>query len=264
MARNRGFHGRSTTGPNLCRLSRDRARGDRGTWSRLRRARTPARAWSTWKRPSDEPIKLPDAEQMIDELDRIMTAYGTISVKTPDVWGQDRLAKFRSEYESQMAAWLKVGFKTDINASVRRSESEATRVQVGDRDRRAAAKGRHASASHGRSSASIPVSQAHAGLDASSAGMERARRQGAGGARVHRGARRAFELPESPEPVEARQCGRRPGRQAGLWPLPGADPGDAVARTEEPPGQRSDHHGFGEVGHDQAHAAQRAPECGGQ
>ena len=68
---------------------------------------------------------------MIDELDRIMTAYGTISVKTPDVWGQDRLAKFRSEYESQMAAWLKVGFKTDINASVRRSESDATRVQVG-------------------------------------------------------------------------------------------------------------------------------------
>ena len=68
---------------------------------------------------------------MIDELDRVMTAYGTISVKTPDVWGQDRLAKFRSEYESQMAAWLKTGFKTDINASVRRSESDATRVLVG-------------------------------------------------------------------------------------------------------------------------------------
>ena len=67
-------------------------------------------------------INLPEAEQMIDELDRIMTANGTISVKTPDVWGQDRLAKFRSEYESQMAGWLKTGFKGDINASVRRSE----------------------------------------------------------------------------------------------------------------------------------------------
>ena len=80
---------------------------------------------------ADEPIKLTDAEQMIDDLDRIMTAYGTISVKTPDVWGQDRLAKFRSEYELQMAEWLKHGFKTDINAAVRRSEIESTQVQVG-------------------------------------------------------------------------------------------------------------------------------------
>ena len=86
---------------------------------------------ATWKRPPDQPAKLTDVEQMIDELDRVLTAYGTISVKTPDVWGQDRLAKFRSEYESQMAAWLKTGFKTDINASVRRSESSATRVLVG-------------------------------------------------------------------------------------------------------------------------------------
>ena len=60
-----------------------------------------------------------------------MTMYGTISVKTPDVWGQDRLAKFRSEYESQMAEWLRHGFKSDINASVRRSEVEATQVQIG-------------------------------------------------------------------------------------------------------------------------------------
>ena len=131
MARTRGFHGRSTTGPTLRCLSRDPARGDRGTWSRLRR-RGQRHGLVAWKQVADEqPIKLPDAEQMIDELDRIMTAYGTISVKTPDVWGQDRLAKFRSEYESQMGAWLKVGFKNDINASIRRSESDATRVQVG-------------------------------------------------------------------------------------------------------------------------------------
>ena len=84
-----------------------------------------------WNQTADEPIRLTDAEQMVDELDRILTAYGTISVKTPDVWGQDRLAKFRSEYEAQMAAWLKVGFKGDINASVRRAESESTLVQVG-------------------------------------------------------------------------------------------------------------------------------------
>ena len=68
---------------------------------------------------------------MIDDLDRIMTDHGTISIKTPDVWGQDRLAKFRSEYEAQMAGWLKQGFKGDINASVRHTEVEATQVQVG-------------------------------------------------------------------------------------------------------------------------------------
>jgi len=68
---------------------------------------------------------------MVDDLDRLMMSYGTISVKTPDVWGQDRLAKFRSEYESQMAEWLKLGFKGDINASVRRAESESRLVQVG-------------------------------------------------------------------------------------------------------------------------------------
>ena len=84
-----------------------------------------------WKQKQSEEIRLTDAEQMIDELDRVMTMYGTISVKTPDVWGQDRLAKFRSEYELQMAEWLRHGFRSDINASVRRSEVEATQVQVG-------------------------------------------------------------------------------------------------------------------------------------
>ena len=125
---------------------------------------------TTWKRASDEPIKLPQAEQMIDELDRIMTAYGTISVKTPDVWGQDRLAKFRSEYESQMAAWLKVGFKSDINASVRRSESEATRVQVGTEIVQPIPKALTSTAAAPGPAGIVnlaTVSQAHAGLDAS-------------------------------------------------------------------------------------------------
>jgi hypothetical protein len=84
-----------------------------------------------WDQKPVESIRLTDAEQLIDELDRVMTMYGTISVKTPDVWGQDRLAKFRSEYELQMAEWLRHGFKSDINASVRRSEVEATQIQVG-------------------------------------------------------------------------------------------------------------------------------------
>ena len=84
-----------------------------------------------WNQKPEEHIQLTDAEEMIDELDRIMTAYGTISVKTPDVWGQDRLAKFRAEYELQMGEWLKQGFKSDVNAAVRRSESQTTQVQMG-------------------------------------------------------------------------------------------------------------------------------------
>ncbi len=76
-------------------------------------------------------IRLPDVEQMIDDLDRMLTANGTIGVKSPDVWGQDRLAKFRSEYETQLSEWLKTGYKGDINASIRRSETETRAVYVG-------------------------------------------------------------------------------------------------------------------------------------
>ncbi len=76
-------------------------------------------------------VRLPDAEQMIDDLDRMLTANGTIGVKSPDVWGQDRLAKFRSEYETQLSEWLKTGYKGDINASIRRSETEAHALYVG-------------------------------------------------------------------------------------------------------------------------------------
>src|SRR5262249_18358380 len=66
-----------------------------------------------------------------DELDRALTSHGTIGVKTPDVWGQDRLAKFRSEYEAQMADWLKRGFKGDVNASVYRGETDSTLIRAG-------------------------------------------------------------------------------------------------------------------------------------
>ena len=128
----------------------------------------------TWERPPNQPVQLPEVEQMIDELDRIMTAYGTISVKTPDVWGQDRLAKFRSEYELQMASWLKNGFKTDINASIRRSESDATRVLVGSEYVQPTPAGASSSSSSSSASTSNSagvnlgtVSQVHSGLDAS-------------------------------------------------------------------------------------------------
>jgi hypothetical protein len=124
----------------------------------------------TWERPPDQPVQLPEVEQMIDDLDRIMTAYGTISVKTPDVWGQDRLAKFRSEYELQMASWLKNGFKTDINASIRRSEADATRVLVGSEFIQPTPNGASSTSIATNTPAGVnlgAVSQVHSGLDAS-------------------------------------------------------------------------------------------------
>jgi len=81
-------------------------------------------------RGSDAAVSLVRAEQMIDALDRTMTARGTIGVKSPDVWGQDRLAKFRSEYETQMAQWLDGGFKGVINASISRNEAQAFGAQL--------------------------------------------------------------------------------------------------------------------------------------
>jgi hypothetical protein len=79
---------------------------------------------------ADEPISFQQAAQLIDELDRRMTARGTIGVKSPDVWGQDRLARFRSEYEREMARQLGEGFNSDNNAAIRRYEAESQRLQV--------------------------------------------------------------------------------------------------------------------------------------
>ncbi|MDG3004505.1 hypothetical protein [Paludisphaera mucosa] len=93
---------------------------------------TVPRSWmvpTSLARPDAQPSLL-RVEQMIDDLDRSMTQQGTIGVKSPDVWGQDRLAKFRSEYELQMAQWLKVGFKGVINASINRNEAKAQRLQA--------------------------------------------------------------------------------------------------------------------------------------
>jgi len=81
-------------------------------------------------RDPDAAVSLARAEKMIDALDRTITTRGTIGVKSPDVWGQDRLAKFRSEYETQMAQWLNGGFKGVINASISRQEAQAIGFQL--------------------------------------------------------------------------------------------------------------------------------------
>lgn len=78
----------------------------------------------------DPSVSLARAERMIDALDKDMTAAGTIGVKSPDVWGRDRLAKFRSEYEIQMSQWAKSDFKGVVNASISRTEAAARGVSI--------------------------------------------------------------------------------------------------------------------------------------
>ena len=42
----------------------------------------------------------------VDQLERLIETYGSVTVKQPDVWGQARLTRHREEYEAQMAAEL--------------------------------------------------------------------------------------------------------------------------------------------------------------
>ena len=227
------------------------------------------------ERSPNVPIGLPEAEHTIDELDRVMTAFGTISIKTPDVWGQDRLAKFRSEYEAQMAGWLKQGFKSDINASVRHTESDATRVMVGANVVEPLPG--TASSNATSSTATNPSAPTVAGtgslqsmlrsqavLNPGPALSSGRARQDAHWPRTDGRARRAFQLSQSPEPTAPHQCGRRLDGPARLWALPDSNTGDSLTGPEKPPRQGGDRHGVGEVGHDQAYAAQRPAQRGGQ
>ena len=172
---------------------------------------------------------------MIDELDRIMTTNGTIGVKSPDVWGQDRLAKFRSEYETQMSEWLKTAFKGEVNAAVRRGETEVRRLHVG------------ATLAEPLAEQGTGRTRRHAddriGGYAGAIARGRRRRRPCGRsppgedvrpARANRRSRRALELPEPPQPVAADQRGRRPDRSARLRALPRPDPGHALSRAQEP------------------------------
>lgn len=57
----------------------------------------------------------------IDRLEKHIEVYGTIVPKTPDVWGEARLTKFRVEFEEQMAG-QKSAFGETINAAISRTD----------------------------------------------------------------------------------------------------------------------------------------------
>jgi hypothetical protein len=59
--------------------------------------------------------------RQIDKLEQHLDCYGTVVPKSPDVWGQARLTKYRVEYEKQMKEQLGK-FEVTLNASISRSD----------------------------------------------------------------------------------------------------------------------------------------------
>lgn len=73
------------------------------------------------KLPWQSQTTLSKLASKIDRLEKHIEVYGTIVPKTPDVWGEARLTKFRVEFEEQMAG-QKSAFGETINAAISRSD----------------------------------------------------------------------------------------------------------------------------------------------
>jgi hypothetical protein len=59
--------------------------------------------------------------RQIDLLERHLDQYGTVVAKSPDVWGEARLTKYRAEYEKALKKELE-SFNSTINAAISRSD----------------------------------------------------------------------------------------------------------------------------------------------
>jgi hypothetical protein len=80
---------------------------------------------------------------LVDRLDKELYRHGKVAVKSPDVWGQNRMTQYRAEFEDQMSAELK-NFQLTLQAYQRRSDdaalTSATTVAAAVQPRGAAAK----------------------------------------------------------------------------------------------------------------------------
>ncbi len=74
------------------------------------------------KNPSG--VGLADVARQIDELDRELFREGMIGVKSPDVWGQNRLTQHRAQFEKEMAGRLG-DFKVLLNGAMRQTDVAA-------------------------------------------------------------------------------------------------------------------------------------------
>ncbi|WP_406695033.1 hypothetical protein V5E97_28735 [Singulisphaera sp. Ch08] len=59
---------------------------------------------------------------LIDDLDEELFEEGMIGMKAPDVWGQNRMTKYRAEYEKEMADQVNK-FTVTLNAAIRRADT---------------------------------------------------------------------------------------------------------------------------------------------
>ena len=84
----------------------------------------PAGLFPAHKGPEEGPITLKQAAAYVDEIDKKLFAAGTIGVKAPDVWGQNRMTSYRAEYESQMAGQL-TKFQNILQAAQSRADIAA-------------------------------------------------------------------------------------------------------------------------------------------
>jgi hypothetical protein len=69
----------------------------------------------------DVPLTLKEAACLIDCIDKELFNKGTIGIKAPDIWGQNRMTAYRAEFEGQMAQSLGQ-FQTILQAAQRRSD----------------------------------------------------------------------------------------------------------------------------------------------
>ena len=52
---------------------------------------------------NEEPLAMKQLAHTIKEIDDALNRKGTIGVKAPDVWGQNRMTKYNAEFENVMA-----------------------------------------------------------------------------------------------------------------------------------------------------------------
>lgn len=74
-----------------------------------------------WLRPRPPLNTVQQLARQIDCVEKTIDEYGSVVVKTPDVWGQARLTKYRVEYEEEMAKEKSL-FAETINAAITRSD----------------------------------------------------------------------------------------------------------------------------------------------
>lgn len=88
---------------------------------------------------TSKPTAVEQLAERIDHMERSLDEYGSIVIKTPDVWGESRLMRHRSEVENQLEARLNsFDFKINAVQSTRDAAFLATAIALqgamGDKD----------------------------------------------------------------------------------------------------------------------------------